>query len=481
MADTVIHWFRRDLRLDDNTALDAALRSGDLVLPVFIIDDAILGHTIGEHRLRFLRTALVELDAELRRRGSRLLVRRGDAPRELNRVAEEADAWGAYYNRDHTPYARERDTRATRGLQMTGVVTQTFDDLLLVPPHATLDAEGKVARTFGAFSRRWFQQLDVSPHPPASPEGRLVPLAETPESILDWPESLAPGLSAPSGWPGATTASARGRLMAFVADSLAGYERRRDFPAEDATSRLSAALKFGTISVREVARAVLGSAAADEGSREGSERFIRELAWREYAHHLLHSRPDLLRHPLREPGRPALAAPPGVAEARWQAWREGRTGLPLVDAGMRQLEAEGWMHNRVRMLVASVLSHQLGLDFRIGERHFIRHLIDADIASNDLGWQRAVGVGVLPSPYRRTPDAVIQGRKFDPHAEYVKRWVNELARVPERYVHRPWQMPPDLQASSSCRIGIDYPQPVVAPAFPRALPAPARPSPTRRS
>jgi deoxyribodipyrimidine photo-lyase len=479
MADSVIHWFRRDLRLDDNTALDAGLRSGDVVLPVFIIDDAILGHAIGEHRLRFLRTALVDLDAELQRRGSRLVVRRGDAARELNRIAEEAEAWGVYYNRDHTPYARGRDTRATRGLQMTGVVTQTFDDLLLVPPHGTVDSEGNVAATFGAFSRRWFQQLDVSPRPPASPAGRLMPFSDTPDPIRDWPESLAPGLSAPSGWPGATAASARIRLENFVAGSLAGYQRSRDVLAGEATSRLSAALKFGTISVREVARSVLQRAAADEMSRDGSERFIRELSWREYAHHLLHRRPDLLARPYREPAWPAPAVPGDGVETRLQAWQGGRTGLPVVDAGMRQLDAEGWIHNRVRMIVASVLSHHLGLDFRLGERHFMRRLVDADIASNDLGWQWAVGVGVGPSP--RTVDATLEGRKLDPQGEYVRRWVPELALVPDGYIHRPWDMPPEIQASSSCSIGIDYPQPVVAPDVPRASPARARPSPTRRS
>lgn len=481
MADCVIHWFRRDLRLDDNTALDAALRSGDLVLPVFIIDDAIVGHGIGAHRLRFLRTALVDLDAELRLRGSRLVVRRGDAPRELNRIAEEAEAWGLYHNRDHTPYARARDTRATRGLQMTGVVTQTFDDLLLVPPHSTLDSEGNVARTFGAFSRRWLPQLDVSPEPPASPDGRLMPLSETPESTSDWPASLAPGLSAASSWPGATTASARRHLEDFVADSLAGYERRRDFLDQDATSRLSAALKFGTISVREVVRAVLRKAAADKTSREGTERFIQELGRREYAHHLLHHHPDLLRQPFQAPDWPVPAVPGDVAKARWQAWREGRSGLPLVDAGMRQLEAEGWMHNRARMIVASTLSHQMGLDFRGGERHFMRHLVDADIASNDFGWQSAAGVGADPAPYRRTFDVTLEGAKFDPRGEYVRSWVPELARVPAGFVHRPWEMPPEVQASSSCRIGIDYPQPVVAPALPRATQARSATSPTRRS
>jgi deoxyribodipyrimidine photo-lyase len=385
VPETVIHWFRRDLRLDDNTAFSAALRSEDQVLPVFIIDDVIVGHEIGEHRLRFLRTALVDLDAQLQRRGSRLLVRRGVAPRELNRIAEEANAWGAYLNRDYTPYARQRDARATRGLQMTGVVTQTFDDLLLVSPHATLDADGLPAPNFDGFSSRWLERFDLDPAPQAA-TGPLVPAAEMPESIPDWPESIAPGLSSPSAWPGATPRSAQERLGDFISDRLAGYPPSRE-EAERGTSRLSAALKFGTISVRDVARAALRRAAADEGCRPGAEQFLSRLCRRDYAHHLLHARPDLVR------SWPALA--PGSERDRGTAaalaaWCEGRSGQADLDAGMRRLVDDGWAPDSIRSRLATALL-DLGGGPRAGMRHFARHLVDFDVASDLLGWLEAAG------------------------------------------------------------------------------------------
>ncbi|MDP9326441.1 MAG: deoxyribodipyrimidine photo-lyase, partial [Candidatus Dormibacteraeota bacterium] len=252
MADRVIHWFRRDLRLEDNTALHHALLSGNPVVPVFIVDDYILRQgTAGEHRLRFLRTALADLDKSLKERGSGLVVRNGDAARELNRLAEETECWAVYFNRDHTPYARQRDSRATRGLQLTGVVTQVFDDLLLVPPPALMDEDGGVPLTFDAFSQRWFAVLDIDPEPYDDPaEASFMSAAEQPAGIDGWEEILAPGLHEPSPWPGATPAAAQERLRHFAADSLAGYERGRERPAEeDGTSRLSAALKFGTLSV----------------------------------------------------------------------------------------------------------------------------------------------------------------------------------------------------------------------------------------
>ena len=387
MPDTVIHWFRRDLRLDDNSAFSAALRSEDQVLPVFIIDDAIVGHHVGAHRLRFLRTALVDLDAQLQRRGSRLLVRRGDAPRELNRIADEATAWGAYLNRDYTPYARQRDTRATRGLQMTGVVTQTFDDLLLVSPHATLDADGLPAPDFDTFSSRWLERFDLDPAPPAT-TGPLVPAAEMPESIPDWPESIAPGLLSPSGWPGATPRSAQERLDDFISNLLAGYPPSRE-EADQGTSRLSAALKFGTISVRDVARAALRRAAADESCRSGAERFLSRLCRRDYAHHLLHARPDLVRSwpPPAAGGEPD----PGPATAL-AAWCEGRTGRADLDVGMRRLVDDGWASDSARSELASALVRDIGASPAAGIRHFAGHLVDFDVACDLLGWLEVAGV-----------------------------------------------------------------------------------------
>ncbi len=293
MADCVIHWFRRDLRLGDNSALDAAQRSGDPVLPVFILDDAILAHHVDARRLSFLRTALVDLDQQLGRRGSRLLVRRGDAARELNRVAEEANAWGVYLNRDHTPYARQRDARATRGLQMTGVVTQTFDDLMLVSPQLMVDSEGLPPAAFDDFSRLWLELLYLDPETPAAAEGTYMTRA-APESIDGWADSLAPGAAGQDAQAGATQASAR-LSMEDLLVRLPLYRGRLD--GIEHGSPLWPALAFGTISVREVARAVLARAAADQSSRSGAEAFMFDLCHREHAYHLLHADPDVLRLP----------------------------------------------------------------------------------------------------------------------------------------------------------------------------------------
>lgn len=460
MPESVIHWFRRDLRLTDNRALEAALRSGVPVIPVFVLDRRILGQsTMGERRLQFLRTALSDLDAQLRHRGSALVVLDGnDPPRELNHLAEETASWALYFNRDYTPYARWRDTRATRGMQMTGVVTMPLDDLLLVSPLQTIGADEHLPTSFRAFSRRWFAALDLEPPAPPA-EGGFMPVAELPEFEPGWRTRLASGRPDDSEWPGATPASAQRRLRDFAQHGLDGYDRGRDTPGVDGTSRLSAALKFGTISTRQVAAAVVAHGARRPDAQLSVERFIRELAWREFAHHLLFNRPDLLRQPLRIPGWAAAAAGRPV-EGGLESWLNGRTGIPLVDAGIRQLHDEGWMHNRVRIVAASYLAHQLGADWRAGERHFARHLIDHDVASNDLGWQWAVGVGVDAVAYPRTFNPRRQGEKFDRQGAYVRRFVPALARVPDQYVHHPWDMTAAVQDAAGCRVGIDYPSPI---------------------
>lgn len=472
MAESVIHWFRRDLRLADNRALEGALRTGVPVIPAFILDRRVLGQsTMGERRLQFLRTALLDLDTQLRRRRSRLLILESDdPPRELNRLADETGSWALYFNRDYTPYARWRDTRATRGMQMTGVVTMPLDDLLLVPPLQTIGADGQLPTTFRAFRGRWFAALDLEPAPPPA-DGVFMPADQLPSSVGGWEALLAPGRPEPSEWPGATAASAEARLREFVDTSLATYAEGREIPGEDRTSRLSAALKFGTISTRRVAAAVLAHAARNPAAQASAERFITELAWREFAHHLLFNRPELLRQPLRTP---AWAAERAEADQRGmaaglEAWINARTGIPLVDAGLRQLHEQGWVHNRVRMVLASFLGHQLGADWRVGERHFARHLVDHDVACNDLGWQWSVGVGVDAAPYRRTFNPRLQGEKFDPVGLYVRRFVPELRRVPDRYLHHPWDMPESLQESAGCRIPIDYASPVVPVAMKRTV------------
>jgi deoxyribodipyrimidine photo-lyase len=276
----VIHWFRRDLRLEDNTALNNALMSEDPVVPLFILDDYILDHDIEPGRLAALHAALLDLDARLRDRGSRLLVRRGDAAREMNHVAEETEAWGVYFNRDYTPYARQRDTRATRGLQMTGVVTQVFDDALLVPPFALDDQQGEALRNFEVFAERWLAALDVDPEPLADPPGALLaPASTVPDSVPDWQLRLPD----PAGHQAATAGGSRDSLRAFVAEALVGFDAP-DLEAPE-TASLAEAMRIGTLSPRDAARGALRRGAADARSRPAVETFFRALAQREFVVH----------------------------------------------------------------------------------------------------------------------------------------------------------------------------------------------------
>jgi deoxyribodipyrimidine photo-lyase len=288
MPDSVIHWFRRDLRLEDNTALDAALQSGAAVIPLFILDDRILTQpTMGAGRLRFLRTALRDLDAALLGHNSRLVVvRTDDAPRELNRIAQEVGAWSVYLNRDYTPYAVQRDTRATRGLQLTGILTLPFSDQLLVEPQEAWDEEGQPARDFDVFKQRWLAALDVAPEAAPVASGHFQVDADVPAGLSGWEGPWADEVSTDSDWPGATRESALSRLHEFVAQHVVQYEEAPD----EHSSQLAGAFKFGTLSIREVVRTVIASAATNPRAQSGADAFLRALCLRDYRFHLLFSR-----------------------------------------------------------------------------------------------------------------------------------------------------------------------------------------------
>ena len=367
MADIIIHWFRRDLRLEDNTSLNAALGTSSRVLPLYLLDDRILLQpTMGAARLRFLRSALRDLDQRLRERGSRLLVMRtDDVPRELNRLVEETGGWSVYFNRDYTPYARARDQRATRGLQMTGIVTQTFADQLLVEPYATADAEGEPALEFDVFRERWLAALDLVAEP-ARVKGTLVEGAALPAGLDGWDGSWADAVADDSDWPGATPATARSRLRQFLASDLAAGDG----------SRLSAALKFGTISARQVARALV-AAGVDETARGPAEAVLEGLCRRDFAHQLAFARPDLLR------------PPPAASSVAFEAWRTGSTGTLEVDAIMQRLETGAWLPVSDRLAAARALVGVAGGRWGAGAAHFMRTLVDADVACNALGWRDA--------------------------------------------------------------------------------------------
>lgn len=442
-------WFRNDLRLADNPALIAGLGSGRPVVPVYVLDEETEGvRPAGAASRWWLHHSLHALDASLRALGSRLILRRGAAERVIEDIAAECDASAIYWNRAYDQGARERDARLKQALNRRGVVAEGLKANLLFEPWEVLTTNAGAFRVFSAFWRacRGSQSpgtplpaprnLPAPPHWPSSDrvaEWRLLPSAH------DWSGGLG------ASWtPG--EASAALRLMSFLDNALARYRLERDLPTVDATSRLSPHLAFGEISARQIWRA-----ATTRGHSAATEKFLAELGWREFAYHLLFHHGNLAERNFR----PEFDAFPWLDEAdALDAWRRGRTGYPIVDAGLRELWATGWMHNRLRMIVASFLTKDLMIDWRAGERWFWDTLVDADPANNAFGWQWVAGSGADAAPYFRVFNPVLQGEKFDPSGDYVRRWVPELASLPAETIHQPWTadtaLPPEI-----------YPAPIV--------------------
>jgi deoxyribodipyrimidine photo-lyase len=431
LLGTILHWFRRDLRLRDNTALAAAARDADLVVPVFVLDDHYrAGAAVGPSRFRFLRESLEDLDEGLRAIGSRLLVRPGPPAEALARLAAETGAEIVYANEEIGPYPRQRDRDAARALEAAGARLRLFFDELAVDPRSIRTAAGRPYTVFTPFYRRWREAERAEPAPPPArldtPPLEGVALGR----VAAW-KDLPENPRAPRGGE----REARRRLAAFLEGRIRDYAARRDRPAEDATSRLSAALHFGTVSERAVLAGCRESArGAPERSLEGIDAFVRQIAWRDFSHSLLLEFPRIAR----EAFRPELDAlewdEPGN---RFEAWKDGRTGYPFVDAAMRQLRAENWMHNRARMIVASFLTKDLHVDWRHGQRWFELQLADADLANNSAGWQWAAGTGADAAPYFRVFNPVSQSRKFDPEGAYIRRWLPKVRNRSGGDVHEP--------------------------------------------
>lgn len=461
-APTVV-WFRRDLRVHDHPALSAAGAEG-LVAPLFVLDPTILeGRFASPNRTWFLLGCLAALGDELARRGAPLTVRVGRPVDVVPGFAAEVGARAVAWSRDLTPFGRERDRAVAERLAGHGVETHARRGLLIHEPESVVTGTGTAFRTFTPFLRRWEAVAfrDVLPAPDAL---RPAPgIRPDPTPIPDRPEVRALRLAPPTADPDAILppgeAAARDRLVRWLAASPDGgpvaYADRRDrLDDEHGTSRLSADLRFGTLSPVEVATRTLQAA-----DGRGPRRFVSELAWRDFYAHVLWHDPDVARRPAQP--RYADARFPEPDPGMLEAWRTGRTGYPVVDAAMGQLLATGYMPNRARMIVASFLTKDLLIDWRVGEAHFMRHLVDGDPASNLGGWQWAASVGTDAQPYVRVFNPVTQGERFDPDGTYVRRWLPELAGVPTRAVHRPWTMTTDEQVEADCRIGADYPAPIV--------------------
>jgi deoxyribodipyrimidine photo-lyase len=455
-AGTIIVWFRRDLRLHDHPALTAALAAGRRVIPLFIFDETLLGgRWPAANRVWFMHEAVRSLGAALRGRGGDLAIRTGVPEKVLPSFAEECGADAVYVTRDYGPYARGRDRRVAAALEGIGVAFAAKRGLLVHEPEAILGGEGKGYTVFSPYRRRW----EASPPRAAlpAPERVVVPAA------LRWgqlPPLGALGCDGPTARdiPAPSEGAARARLDAWIADGVAEYADSRDDLAAEGTSRLSQDLHWGLLSPVEIVLRAAGGGA-------GRATFRSEICWRDFYHQILFHHPRVTRGSFNEAYTHLPWHGPGEES---EAWCAGRTGYPVVDAAMRQMVALGWMHNRARMITASFLTKHLLIDYRVGEAFFMRHLTDGDLAANNGGWQWAASVGTDAQPYFRVFNPTLQARRYDPAGEYIRRWVPELAGVPERYIHEPWTMPDEVQAEVGCRIGGDYPAPIVDHAAARA-------------
>lgn len=430
-----IHWFRSDLRLRDNTALAAAASRADEMALVFVLDDRLLsGSRVGPPRLRFLGDALEHLAGDLAKRGQRLLHRRGDPVVEIPRLIAESGAALLSFNRDPGPYAQRRDSRIRAAAEKAGARVLECKDRVVYESAEVRTRTGQPFRVYTPFRRAWMARLrDEGP----SPTGPI----RLPKPIRGLAAGRIPKLADlgaagdETEIPRAAEAAARGRLQRFLDGRIGDYVRQRDLPAVNGTSRLSPYLRLGLISPRTCVEAVLDVTAEDPRQADGAWKWLDQLIWREFYSAILEEHPHVLERPFR----------PEYQAIRWdadrdlfRAWCEGRTGYPFVDAAMRQLASEGWMHNRARMVVASFLTKDLLLDWRRGERFFMRRLVDGDPASNNGGWQWSASTGTDAQPYFRIFNPVAQGERFDPGGRYVRRFVPELREVPDRYVHQPW-------------------------------------------
>ncbi|MBN2677881.1 MAG: deoxyribodipyrimidine photo-lyase [Anaerolineaceae bacterium] len=445
-----IWWIRRDLRLNDNAALSAALGERQSVLPVFILDDHLLGRP-AEKRQSFLFAGLRALENDLVRLGSGLIIRRGHPAVELKRLAAESHASRVFAEADVSPYASQRDASVARQVDLHLVHGAGF-----YPPGAVKNADGRPYRVFTPYSRAW-KALPFSDQMLPAP-GSLNPIPELPSEQI-------PGSPA---WVGSEPgeAEARRRLNVFLDGPIFSYRETRDRMDLDGTSRLSAHIRFGLISIRQVVISAVRSAgsAPDARSRAGCDTWLNELIWREFYRSILSQYPAVLQSSFK----------PGMSRFPWrdaphdlQAWQTGQTGYPVVDAAMRQLAATGWMHNRARMIAASFLVKHLLINWQAGEHWFMQALMDGDPASNNGGWQWVAGSGTDAAPYFRIFNPTLQGKKYDPIGGYVRRWVPELTGVPDRYIHNPWEMTTSEQHACGVIIGRDYPSPLVEHAFAR--------------
>jgi deoxyribodipyrimidine photo-lyase len=431
MADLVLFWHRRDLRLRDNVGLATARDRTPHLVGVFCLDPAILqGDAVAPARVAYMMGCLEALAASYQAAGGQLLILQGDPRQRIPALAQALEARAVYWNRDVEPYSRQRDTAVAEALKVAGIEFRTtFWDQLLHEPGAVRTGAGEPYTVYTPFWRNWIQQAKATPLPaPKGLEG-LSPLQQataTKAGAIDLPTAAALGFAWENGFPIAPgEQAALERLEEFCSGNALGtYDEQRNFPFRDGTSQLSAALKFGAVGIRTVwaATEVAQDHSRSDETRQGITTWQQELAWREFYQHVMYFFPELADGPYRAPLK---NFPWDDSEDHFAAWCEGRTGYPMVDAAMRQMNETGWMHNRCRMIVASFLTKDLIINWQWGERYFMQRLVDGDLSANNGGWQWSASSGMDPKPLRIFNPAS-QAQKFDPEAEYIRQWVPEL-------------------------------------------------------
>jgi deoxyribodipyrimidine photo-lyase len=459
---TSLVWFRRDLRTSDHAALHHALAASDQVYCAFVFDTDILqGLPPDDRRVGFIHHCLVELDADLRRLGGSLLAVQGRAADEIVRLAGELEVDAVFANTDYEPAAIARDNEVAARLRAEGRRFASLKDQVVFEKNEVLTLAGQPYSVFTPYKNAWLKRVLqqpeclapwlIDPHAAKlapAPAGHALPtLAQ-----LGFEPSATPVV--PAGMSGA------GELFERFLPRLAGYQGTRDYPAIDGTSGLSAHLRFGTVSVRYLVR-TLQQLVANGAGGAGGATWLAELVWREFYAMILYHHPQVVEHAFK-PAFDAIEWEHGrAADEAFAAWCEGRTGYPLVDAAMAQLNRTGYMHNRLRMVTASFLVKDLGIDWRRGERYFALRLNDYELASNNGGWQWAASTGCDAQPWFRIFNPITQSQKFDPEGAFIRRYLPQLARLDARQVHAPWLAGPATLAAAGLALGRDYPLPIV--------------------
>ena len=460
MLDSALVWFRRDLRDTDHLALAEALRRARRVYCAFVFDREILDALPSriDRRVDFIRASLLQLDVALGRRGGGLIVRHGRASTEIPRLAQQLRVDAVFANRDYEPQSKLRDTVAATALEAVGIGFESFKDQVVFDGPEVLTLAGRPYTVFTPYRNAWLKRLtadDVQAHDAAGGCLATSPLAVGIPSLADIGFSPTDLLQV-GVVPGMSGAQA---LLDDFSGRIACYKEQRDFPALKGGSYLSVHLRFGTASIRELTRRAIAAGALR--GNEGALTWLAELIWRDFYAMILDRFPHVVARSFKAK-YDAIAWEEGIgADHAFSSWCAGLTGYPLVDAAMRQLNTTGYMHNRLRMVVASFLTKDLGIDWRRGEAWFARQLIDFDLAANNGGWQWAASTGCDAQPYFRIFNPVAQSERFDPDGEFIRHYLPELAGVPHKHIHAPWRMSSAEQSTCGVLVGRDTPAPLV--------------------